>query len=125
MAAGGTEPSPLDVHFRSPRNAGVLEAADVVVRVENPVCGDILFLYLKHDPEGRVSACKFQAYGCPAAIAAGSLLTEMVLGRPVVELSEITQEAIQKALGGLGADKVHAAMLARDAALQARAQLKQ
>ena len=113
------QPNPLDEHFRCPRNTGVLEGADLAVRVDNPVCGDILQLYLKRDGAGRVSACKFQAYGCPAAIAAGSILTEMVLGRSVDGLSLLTRDVISKALGGLGTDKVHAAVLARDAALQA------
>ncbi len=106
---------PLDDHFRKPRNAGVLEGADLQVRVDNPVCGDILQLYLKRDAAGRVSDCKFQVYGCPAAIAAGSLITELVRGATSSDLRGITREAISKALGGLGTDKIHAAVLALDA----------
>ena len=110
-----TAASPLDEHFCHPRNAGILEGADLQVRADNPVCGDILHLYLKRDSQGRVAQCKFQVYGCPAAIAAGSLLTEMVRGASVSEIEKITQDAIAKALGGLGSDKLHAAILARDA----------
>jgi nitrogen fixation protein NifU and related proteins len=107
--------SPLDDHFRSPRNAGMLEGADLSVRVENPVCGDVLHLYLKLDGGGRVETSKFQVYGCPAAIAAGSVLTEGVRGRSAEEIDRWTKDDISTALGGLGADKVHAAVLARDA----------
>jgi NifU-like protein involved in Fe-S cluster formation len=109
------DPSPLDDHFRKPRNAGVLEGADLQVRAENPVCGDILQLYLKRGADGRVTDCKFQVYGCPAAIASGSLLTELLRGCSSSDLSKLTQDAIAKALGGLGSDKLHAAVLARDA----------
>src|SRR5262245_49800751 len=116
MALKRAEPSPLDEHFRNPRNTGVLEGADLSVRAENPVCGDILQLYLRRDSTGKVSACRFQAYGCPAAIAAGSVLTEMVEGRSVEDLKKLTQETISKALGGLGGDKLHAAVLAKDVA---------
>jgi nitrogen fixation NifU-like protein len=109
------EPSPLEDHFRSPRNAGALAEADLSVRVENPVCGDVLHLHLKRDAAGRVTSSRFQVYGCPAAIAAGSLLTEAVQGRSAAELEALTRDAIAKALGGLGADQLHAAVLARDA----------
>ena len=114
-------PNPFDDHFRNPRNAGVLEGADVAVRVDNPVCGDILHLYLARDSGGRVEACKFQVYGCPAAIAAGSLLTELLQGSSVDDLRSMTQESISTALGGLGSGQVHAALLAYDA-VQAAAQ---
>ena len=107
--------SPLDEHFCHPRNAGILEEADLQVRADNPVCGDILHLYLKRDSHGRVARCKFQVYGCPAAIAAGSLLTEMVRGASAEEIGKISQDAISKALGGLGTDRAHAAILAWDA----------
>ena len=108
-------PNPLDDHFRSPRNAGILDGADLSVRVENPVCGDVLHLYLKRGGDGRVEASRFQVYGCPAAIAAGSLLTETIRGRSAEEIDRWTKDDISTALGGLGSDKVHAAVLARDA----------
>ncbi|HZN60277.1 MAG TPA: iron-sulfur cluster assembly scaffold protein [Planctomycetota bacterium] len=105
---------PLEDHFQRPRNAGVLDGAEIQVRADNPVCGDILQLYLRRK-DGRVTECTFQAYGCPAAIAAGSLLTELVQGRSADELRSITRESISRALGGLGSDKVHAAVLGHDA----------
>ena len=110
-----SERSALDDHFRSPRNAGMLEDADLSVRAENPVCGDILHLYIRRDAGGRVAACRFQVYGCPAAIAAGSALTELILGRTAAEVSRIDRDAIAAAVGGLAADRLHAAVLARDA----------
>jgi len=116
--------SPLDDHFFRPRNAGVLEAADLEVQVDNPVCGDTLKLYLRRDA-GRVAEARFQVYGCPAAIAAGSVLTEVLRGRSRAELGAITQDVIAKALGGLGVEKAHAALLASDAAQAARSQWKE
>ena len=112
--------SPLDDHFQKPRNAGVLDGADLHVQADNPVCGDTLHLYLKRGADGRVSACKFQVYGCPAAIAAGSLLTEILPGCLSSDLGNWTQDAISEALGGLGTDQVHAAVLASDAVAKAR-----
>jgi NifU-like protein involved in Fe-S cluster formation len=109
------EISPLDEHFRAPRNAGILEGADLSAAADNPVCGDTLRLTLRRGPDGRVEACKFQAYGCPAAIAAGSLLTEMLCGASREAAAAITRETIARALGGLGSDKIHAAVLAVDA----------
>ena len=63
---------PLEEHFLRPRNAGGLTDADLSVRVENPVCGDLLDLHLRRDDDGRVSERRFQGDGCPAAIRAGS-----------------------------------------------------
>src|SRR5262245_18930618 len=111
--------SPLDDHFRSPRNAGVLEKPDVEVRVENPVCGDLLHLYLRLGPDRRVAAATFQVYGCPAAIAAGSVLTELVRGRGPAELGALGEKAIDAALGGLRGESAHAAVLAADAVREA------
>lgn len=107
--------SPLDDHFHHPRNAGVLPDADLHVEVENPVCGDVLHLYLRRDGAGRVMAARFQVYGCPAAIAAGSLLTELVSGLTRSELRSLKEERINEALGGLAAQTRHAAVLAADA----------
>lgn len=107
--------SPLDDHFQRPRNAGLLAGADLSVRAENPVCGDILLLHLKRDAGGRVEASSFQAYGCPAAIAAGSLLSELVRGRSRAEAASLDEAAIAAALGDLGKDRAHAAALAADA----------
>ncbi len=109
------EPSALDDHFLSPRNAGVLDGADFKVRVENPACGDLLDLYVRRAPDGSLEAGTHQVDGGPAAIAAGSVLTEMVRGRTREELEAIGHEEISAALGRLPDEKIHAAHLARDA----------
>jgi len=110
---------PFDEHFREPRNTGVLEDPDVSVEVENPVCGDLLRLTATFD-EGResLSAIRFQAYGCPAAVAAGSVLTELVLGKSKADVSSIDRDTVDGALGGLPSSKIHAAVLAHDALRQ-------
>lgn len=113
--------TPLEDHFLRPRNAGLLEGAQVQIQVDNPVCGDTLKLYLQC-AGGRVTAARFQVYGCPAAIAAGSLLTELIQGKTRSELGGITQDTIARALGGLGLDQAHAAILAGDALARAQAE---
>jgi nitrogen fixation NifU-like protein len=98
-----------------------MDRPDVSVRVENPVCGDLMQLYLRVGPDGRVAAATFQAYGCPAAIAAGSVLTGLVVGSGAGELSALEERTIDAALGGLHGEKAHAAALAADAARAAAA----
>lgn len=119
-----SQQSPLDDHFLAPRNAGVLEDADLKVRVENPVCGDLLDLYVQRAPDGTIAACSHQVYGCPAAIAAASVLTEMARGRTLDELEGVGHEQISAALGRLPDEKIHAAHLARDAIRAVVRQLK-
>ncbi|MBI4586794.1 MAG: iron-sulfur cluster assembly scaffold protein [Planctomycetes bacterium] len=102
-------------HFRNPRNAGVLEGADGKIEVENPVCGDLLHLYWKLSPERRIARATFQVYGCPAAIAAGSMLTELVIDQDLPALNRLSPEEIAHALGGLSRESFHAAVLASDA----------
>jgi nitrogen fixation NifU-like protein len=101
-------------HLTHPRNAGELEDADAIVEVANPVCGDELKLSLKV-AGGRIIDARFKAYGCAAALAASSLLTEMVKGKTVEEARDITSGAIADGLGGLPKHKVHAGDLAEDA----------
>ena len=101
-------------HYRNPRNTGVLEGADAVGKAENSACGDVLHLYLQIQ-EGRVRAARFQTFGCAAAIAAGSRLTEMVTGITLDELRGIRRQDVVDALGGLPPMKVHCSVLAEDA----------
>ncbi|MFP6589190.1 MAG: iron-sulfur cluster assembly scaffold protein [Candidatus Latescibacterota bacterium] len=101
-------------HYRNPRNTGVLEGADAVGKAENSACGDVLHLYLQIQ-EGRVRAARFQTFGCAAAIAAGSRLTEMVTGLTLDELRGIRRQDVVDALGGLPPMKVHCSVLAEDA----------
>jgi nitrogen fixation protein NifU and related proteins len=111
-------------HFEHPRNVGDLAGADAEVRLEHPVCGDIMKLAVKLS-DGRVSEVRFRTRGCVAAIAAGSCLTEMMQGRAVVELKQLKREQLLVALGGLPNASEHATHLAMDALGQVLAKLKQ
>lgn len=101
-------------HFQHPRNAGELAGANVKVEVSNPVCGDILQLSAIVE-DNTIRDVRFLCRGCTASIAAGSLLTELLQGREVAELSAITPESLSAALGGLPPASFHAAQLAHDA----------
>ena len=101
-------------HFEHPRNVGILEQADAEAEVMNPACGDIMRLYLKIDGNCIVEA-KFQTQGCPAAIAAGSIMTEMLVDMTLEEAVGFKRDAVNDALGGLPPQKVHSSVLVEDA----------
>ena len=101
-------------HFRSPRNVGVIEDADGVGEVGNAKCGDIMKIYLKIDDD-VVTDVKFETFGCGSAIASSSMATEMIKGKPVDQLLELTNKAVVEALDGLPAHKLHCAVLAEEA----------
>ncbi len=101
-------------HFRSPHNAGDLADATASVEVTNPVCGDVLRLGVRLDG-GRIAAARFKAQGCVAAIAASSVLTDMLANKTPSEAREITPQHISDALGGLPTATFHAAQLCADA----------
>lgn len=110
-------------YFEHPRCAGEIENADAVGEVSNPVCGDVMKLWLKIDAETIVDA-KFKAQGCSAAIATSSYATEMLIGMTLRQARDITKEHIADALGGLPGSKTHCSVLACDAirnALKGRA----
>lgn len=107
-------------HFQRPRNNGVLEDANAVGYMTNPVCGDTLLLMLRVR-EGRIESVRWQSDGCAASIAASSLLSELMQGRSLEEAGAISREEIVEALGGLPASKLHASVLAADALHQALA----
>ncbi len=109
-------------HFRNPRNTGIIEGADAVGIAENSACGDVLHLYLSI-ADGRAERASFKSFGCAAAIAAGSILTEMVTGTTVEEISRISKQDVVLALGGLPPMKVHCSVLAEDAIRAALADL--
>ena len=100
-------------HFGSPRNLGELADPDGIGDVENPVCGDrtVLTIRVRDD---RIAAARFRAVGCPAAIAASSITTELLTGRTVAEALRLTNEDVSAALGGLPANKLHCSVLAED-----------
>lgn len=104
-------------HFRNPRNMGKLEGADTEVQVGNPVCGDMMRVYLKVKKgksweENVIEDIKFQTLGCVAAIATTSVMTEMVKGKSFLEAKEIDTKKVTEALGGLPSLKVHCSSLA-------------
>lgn len=100
-------------HFRNPRNVGELAEANAQASVTNPVCGDVLKLTLKI-VEGHIADAQFKTLGCEAAIAASSLLTEMIKGKGLLEAEAITPEMITTALGGLPKVKLHASALVEE-----------
>ena len=100
-------------HFRNPRNVGELADANAQASVTNPVCGDVLKLTLKI-VEGHIADAQFKTLGCEAAIAASSLLTEMIKGKGLLEAQAITPEMITTALGGLPKVKLHASALVEE-----------
>lgn len=101
-------------HFQNPRNVGVMEDADAVGKAENSACGDVLHLYMKIEGE-RIARVSFKTFGCTAAIAAGSMLTEMLAGASLEDLGKIRKEDVVEALGGLPPLKLHCSVLAEDA----------
>lgn len=101
-------------HFRNPRNVGDMENPDGVGHVGNPTCGDIMELYLKISDNTIVDA-KFKTFGCGAAIATSSMVTEMVKGKSIEEALKISNRAVAEALDGLPAIKMHCSVLAEEA----------
>ncbi|MDD7538275.1 MAG: Fe-S cluster assembly scaffold protein NifU [Oscillospiraceae bacterium] len=101
-------------HFRNPRNVGVIENADGVGEVGNPVCGDIMKIYLKIRDD-TIADVKFETFGCGSAIASSSMATELIKGKPISDALQLTNKAVTEALGGLPAHKLHCSVLAEEA----------
>ncbi|MFW6265009.1 MAG: Fe-S cluster assembly scaffold protein NifU [Bacillota bacterium] len=101
-------------HFNNPRNVGSIENADAVGEVGNPVCGDIIKLYIKID-DNIIEDIKFKTFGCGAAIATSSMVTELVKGKTLDEALEISNKSVAEALDGLPPAKMHCSNLAADA----------
>ena len=101
-------------HFRNPRNVGVIEDADGVGEVGNPVCGDIMKIYLKIEND-TIADVKFETFGCGSAIASSSMATELIKGKPLSEAVQLTNKAVAEALDGLPAHKMHCSVLAEEA----------
>ena len=101
-------------HFRNPRNSGTIEGADGVGEVGNPLCGDIMTMYLDVEDE-HIKDIKFQTFGCGAAIAVSSMLTELAKGKSIEEAKKITNKDVAKALEGLPKNKLHCSNLGADA----------
>lgn len=101
-------------HFSNPRNVGEIENASGVGEVGNPVCGDIMKMYLDIE-DGIIKDVKFKTFGCGSAIASSSMATELIKGKSVDEALELTNKAVVEALDGLPARKIHCSVLAEDA----------
>ena len=101
-------------HFRNPRNVGEMENPDGIGRVGNPICGDIMELYIKIRG-GIIVDAKFKTFGCGAAIATSSMVTEMVKGKGIEDALKISNKAVAEALDGLPAAKMHCSSLGEEA----------
>ena len=105
-------------HFANPRNVGEIPDADGIGKVGNPVCGDIMNMYIKVK-DNVITDVKFKTFGCGAAIATSSIATEMIKGKTIDEALRLTNEAVAEALGGLPRIKMHCSVLAEEAVRKA------
>ncbi|MHA2119726.1 MAG: iron-sulfur cluster assembly scaffold protein [Promethearchaeota archaeon] len=104
-------------HFKNPRNMGEMKDADSVGEVGNPTCGDLMYIYIKvgeEDGEEIIEDISFQTFGCAAAIATSSMVTELAKGKTLDESMEITRAEVADNLDGLPAIKLHCSNLAAD-----------
>jgi nitrogen fixation protein NifU and related proteins len=109
-------------HLDNPRNVGALADATTQGTATNPVCGDLLHLYLKVEAD-QITAARFEVQGCPPSIAAGSVLTELIIDLSLAAARALEPADIKRALDGLPRNKEHCAVLAIDALRAALAQL--
>ena len=101
-------------HFNNPRNVGEIEDADAVGEVGNPTCGDIMRLYLKIEDD-VIKDIKFKTFGCGAAVATSSMISELAMDKTIDEALEISKDKVADALDGLPSQKMHCSNLAADA----------
>ncbi|MFQ6065873.1 MAG: Fe-S cluster assembly scaffold protein NifU [bacterium] len=101
-------------HFMNPRNVGEISDADGQGTVGNPVCGDLMTFYIKVN-HNRLSEVKFKTFGCGAAIAVSSIVSEMAKGKTLDEAMKITNKVVARELGGLPKNKLHCSNLGADA----------
>ena len=105
-------------HFADPKNTGIIENADGVGEVGNPVCGDMMTFYIKVDDD-RLTDVKFKTFGCVAAIAVSSMVSEMAKNKTLEEAKSITKKAVAEALDGLPKEKMHCSNLGAKALAEA------
>jgi nitrogen fixation NifU-like protein len=120
---GGVYSAQLLDHFQNPRHAGEISNPDAAAEIENPACGDVLRLTLSV-VAGRIAEARFKAKGCVPAMACGSALTELIVGKTPREALRLRSEDVTAAVGGVPQASVHAAQLALDALAAALNQLK-
>ncbi len=111
-------------HFTNPRNVGEIQDADGVGIEGNPVCGDVMKIFIKVKDD-RITDAKFKTFGCGAAIAVSSMVTEMVKGKTLNEALKISKEVVVDELGGLPPQKMHCSMVGADALRKAIENYKQ
>ena len=102
-------------HFKNPHNVGEIPDASGIGNVGNPVCGDIMRLYIKVDANEIITDAKFKTFGCGAAIATSSMVTDLVKGKTIPDALKISNHAVAEALGGLPKIKMHCSVLAEQA----------
>ncbi len=100
-------------HFRNPKNMGRMENPDGVGKAGNPVCGDVMYLYIKVK-DNKIDDIKFETFGCAAAIGTSSMITEMARGKTLEEAMKISKQDVEGELGGLPPIKRHCSNLAAD-----------
>ena len=105
-------------HFSNPRNIGEIENADGVGEVGNPVCGDMMSFYINVE-DNKITDVKFKTFGCVAAIAVSSMVTEMAMGKTLEEAKKITKKSVAESLDGLPKEKMHCSNLGADALAKA------
>jgi nitrogen fixation NifU-like protein len=105
-------------HFSNPRNIGEIENADGVGEVGNPVCGDMMSFYI-NVKDNKIDDIKFKTFGCVAAIAVSSMVTEMAMGKTLDEAKKITKKSVAESLDGLPKQKMHCSNLGADALTKA------
>jgi nitrogen fixation NifU-like protein len=101
-------------HFMSPRNVGEIKDADGIGEVGNPICGDMMTFYIKVK-DNKIEDVKFKTFGCGAAIAVSSMVSEMAKGKTLDEALKISNKNVAKELGGLPKNKLHCSNLGADA----------
>ncbi|MDR3049623.1 MAG: Fe-S cluster assembly scaffold protein NifU [Elusimicrobiota bacterium] len=101
-------------HFANPRNVGEIAQADGIGEIGNPVCGDMMSFYIKVK-DNKIEDVKFKTFGCGAAIAVSSMVSEMAKGKTIEEALQITNDSVAKELGGLPPNKMHCSNLGADA----------
>ncbi|MCK5849195.1 MAG: Fe-S cluster assembly scaffold protein NifU [Caldisericia bacterium] len=111
-------------HFMNPRNVGKIKNPDGTGEIGNPKCGDVMHIEIKVE-KGIIADVKFQTFGCAAAIASSSMVTEIVKGMTIEEAEKVTNQAVADALEGLPPEKMHCSNLAADALLKAIQEYKE